>query len=180
MTAHHHERTPVRLTDRGNLRRSPATTAPSARPLVAFHDVSLTLARTPLLTHLDLTVHPGEHVALIGLPPTHTTTIADLLTGRTAPTRGHVTTHTTPHVHPATPTTTLARTITGHPEPDPDDPHLRTALTTADLPHDPTTPLAELPRDLTHRLHPARSHYADLTDARLLVLTHPPPGEHLT
>ncbi|MFY7066309.1 ABC transporter ATP-binding protein [Nocardiopsis changdeensis] len=176
MTPHHHERTPVRLTDRDRLHRSPATTAPRARPLVEFHDVS----HTPLLSHLDLTVHPGEHVALIGLPTDHTTTLTDLLTGHTTPTHGRITTHTTPHIHTSTPHTTLAHTITGHPDPDPHDPHLHTALAHAHLPTTPTTPLSDLPTDLTHRLHTARTHYADLTHHHLLVLTHPAPGEHLT
>ncbi|CAL9341438.1 hypothetical protein SUDANB121_00289 [Nocardiopsis dassonvillei] len=166
----------MRLTDRDRLHRSPATTPPRPRPLVEFHDVS----HTPLLTHLDLTVHPGEHVALIGLPTDHTTTLTDLITGHTTPAHGRITTHTTPHIHTATPTTTLARTITGHPRPDPDDPHLHTALTDTGLPATPTTPLADLPHHLTPRLHPARTRYAHLTDAHLLVLTHPAPGEHLT
>ncbi len=166
----------MRLTDRDRLHRSPATTAPSARPLVEFHDVS----HTPLLSHLDLAVHPGEHVALIGLPKDHTTTLTDLLTGRTAPAHGHITTRTAPRIHTATPHATLAHTITGRPDPDPDDPHLHTALAHAGLPTPPPTPLADLPADLTPRIHTARIHYADLTDAHLLVLTHPAPGEHLT
>ncbi|MFD6095767.1 ABC transporter ATP-binding protein [Nocardiopsis flavescens] len=166
----------MRLTDRDRMHRSRATHAPGARPLVEFHDVS----HTPLLSHLDLTVHPGEHVALIGLPADHTATLTDLLTGHTAPAHGRITTHTTPHLHTATPTTTLAHTVTGHPRPAADDPHLHTALTEAGLPATPAAPLADLPPHLTPRLHTARTRYAHLTDAHLLVLTHPAPGEHLT
>ena len=114
MTVHHHEWTPVRLTDRGRLHRSPATTAPSARPLVEFHDVS----HTPLLSHVDLAVHPGEHVALIGLTADHATALTRLLTGRTTPAHGHITAHTTPRIHTCTPRTTLARTITGRTRPE--------------------------------------------------------------
>lgn len=88
----------MRLSNRGKLRRSPARTPHPAQPLVELHDVSLTHAHTPLLDHLDLTIHPGEHVALVGLSTTATTALTHLLTGRTTPTHGRITTHTPTHL----------------------------------------------------------------------------------
>uniref|UniRef100_UPI0037441172 ATP-binding cassette domain-containing protein n=1 Tax=Nocardiopsis sp. FIRDI 009 TaxID=714197 RepID=UPI0037441172 len=97
----------MKLSHRGKLHASPAPTPPTRPPLIELHNVSLIHDRTPLITHLDLTVHPGEHVALIGLSPTATTALTHLLTGHTTPTHGHITTHTTAHLttepHPTHP-----------------------------------------------------------------------------
>ncbi|MFI6576027.1 ABC transporter ATP-binding protein [Nocardiopsis sp. NPDC050513] len=95
----------MRLSDRGHLHATPAPATTPHPPLVELHDVSLTHGHTPLLTHLDLTVRPGEHIALIGLSPTATNALTHLLTGHTTPTHGHITTHTPAHLttepHPA-------------------------------------------------------------------------------
>ncbi|MGW8529285.1 MULTISPECIES: ATP-binding cassette domain-containing protein [Nocardiopsidaceae] len=166
----------MRLTNRGKLRRSPAHTPPTTRPLLEFHDVSLPPAHPPLLDHLDLTVHPGEHVSLVGLTPTATTALTHLLTHRTTPTRGRITTHAPTHLLTPTPHTTLAQTITGHPAPDPHDPHLTHTLTTAGL--DPAhlhTPLTRLDPALATRIHQARTLYTRHTGARLFLLTTPAP-----
>ncbi|MCY9783835.1 ABC transporter ATP-binding protein [Nocardiopsis sp. EMB25] len=123
----------MRLSHRGKLHASPAPTPPPPPPLIELHDVSLTHNHTPLISHLDLTIRPGEHVALIGLSPTATTALTHLLTGRTTPAHGHITTHTPAHLttqlHPThapllihtgptpptpTPTTALIH-LTNHP-----------------------------------------------------------------
>ncbi|WP_017569088.1 ABC transporter ATP-binding protein/permease [Nocardiopsis halotolerans] len=163
----------MRISNRGKLRRNPDHTPPTTPPLVEFHDVSLTQARTRLLDHLDLTLHPGEHVALVGLSTTATTALTRLLTGQATPTHGRLTTHT--HTHVLQPHPTLAHTITGHTTPNPDDPHLTHTLTHTNL--DPThlhTPLDALPHHLLPRVHQARALYAQHTNTRLLLLTDPP------
>ncbi|WP_150245598.1 ABC transporter ATP-binding protein/permease [Nocardiopsis quinghaiensis] len=166
----------MRLSNRGKLRRSPDHTPAPTKPLVEFHDVSLTQDRTPLLDHLDLTIRPGEHLALVGLPTTATTALTRLLTGQGTPTHGHLTIHTHTHQLTTHPHTTLAHTITGQPAPDPDDPHLAHALAHTDLdPAHLSTPLTTLPAHLTPRIHQARDLYAQHTNTRLLLLTDPPP-----
>lgn len=166
----------MRLSDRGRLRRNPDHTRPSTPPLVELHDVSLTQARTHLVDHLDLTVHPGEHVALVGLSTTAATALTRLLTGQSTPAHGHLTTRTrtrTPIPHP-----TLAQAITAHPSPDPDDPDLAHALTHTHL--DPAhlhTPLTALRPELRDHIDQARDIYAQSTNARLFLLTDPPPDQ---
>ncbi|WP_159943477.1 MULTISPECIES: ABC transporter ATP-binding protein [unclassified Nocardiopsis] len=168
----------MRLSHRGKLRRSSATATAPAPPLVELHDVSLVRARARLLDHLDLAVHPGEHVALVGLDPDATTALTHVLTGRTTPTYGRLAAHTgtrllTPHPRP-----TLGHALTGQMRPDPADPHLTPALAAAGL--DPAhlrTPLADLDPDLRPRLERARDLYATRTDTRLLLLTDPPPEQ---
>ncbi|GAB2487924.1 ABC transporter ATP-binding protein [Nocardiopsis aegyptia] len=164
----------MRLSDRGRLHRTPHTT-PAAPPLIELRDVSLTHDRTTLVDHLDLTVHENEHVALIGLTTTATTALAHLLTGRTTPTHGHVTTHTpaqhfTPHPHH-----TLAQALTGHPNPSPLDPHLPPTLAATGLdPRDLHTPLARLDHRLLTHIHHARTLYALRTGTRLFIHTTDP------
>ena len=169
----------MRLSNRGKLRRSPARTPHPAQPLVELHDVSLTHAGTPLLDHLDLTINPGEHIALVGLSTTATTALTHLLTHHTTPTHGHITTHTPTHLLTPTPHTTLAQTITGHTTPNPHDPHLTHALTTTGL--DPAhlhTPLTDLDPHLTPHIHQARTLYTHHTGARLFLLTTPHTPHH--
>ncbi|WP_179811466.1 ABC transporter ATP-binding protein [Nocardiopsis sinuspersici] len=166
----------MRLSNRGRPRRNPDHTHAPTTPLVEFHDVSLTQARTRLLDHLDLTIHPGEHLALVGLSTTATTALTHLLTGQSTPTHGHLTTHTNPHLLTTHPHPTLAHTITGHSTPDPGDPHLAHTLAHTGL--DPAhlhTPLTALPAHLTPLIHQARDTYAQRTNTRLLLLTDPPP-----
>lgn len=104
---HHHQNgTPVRLTHRTTLHTRPTTT-PTDPPLVEL--VNLTLA--PHLHHLDLTLRPGEHLALVGL--TDPTALTRLLTGHTRPTTGHLHTHHRAHIHHLDPTT-IQITTTHH------------------------------------------------------------------
>ncbi|WP_285733009.1 ABC transporter ATP-binding protein, partial [Nocardiopsis sp. ATB16-24] len=174
MTTTPDERTPVRLSDRGRLRRSPDHTPPSTPPLVELHDVSLTQAHTRLIDRLDLTVHPGEHVALVGLSTAAATALTRLLTGQSAPAHGHLTTRTRTRTPAHTPHPTLAQAITGHPSPDPADPHLAHALNHTRL--DPDHPHTPHP-DLQDRIDQARDLYAQSTNARLFLLTDPPPDQ---
>ncbi|PDP84963.1 bacteriocin/lantibiotic ABC transporter [Glycomyces fuscus] len=162
----------MRISTRGKLRRTTDPSPAPPPPLVEFHDVSLTQDRTRHLEHLDLTLHPGEHVALVGLSRDATTALTRLLTGQTAPTRGRLATHTRAHI--LTPRPTLAHTITGRHTPDPDDPHLAHALARTRLePHSLHAPLDSLPPALLPRVHQARALYAQRTNTRLLVLTDP-------
>ncbi|WP_017577342.1 hypothetical protein [Nocardiopsis kunsanensis] len=84
----------MRLTHRHTLH-----TPPPDPPLVELVDLTL----PPHLHHLNLTLHPGEHLALVGL--TDPTTLTRLLTS-------HLRTHHT-HIHPLDPTT-LHITTTHH------------------------------------------------------------------
>ncbi|MBB6120028.1 ABC transporter ATP-binding protein [Nocardiopsis algeriensis] len=168
----------MRLSNRHQLHTT-RTTGPAHTPLLELRDICLTRARTPLLTHLDLTVHAGEHITLLTLEPAAATALTDLIAGRTTPTHGHITTHTTPHIHTPRTGPTLAHAVTGRSHPDPHDPHLQAALDHARLPA-PHTPLTDLIPAHTRRLHSARTHHAHHTDARLLVLSHPSADEHLT
>jgi hypothetical protein len=160
----------VRLSTRHHLRRT--TPNPPPAPLLELHDVSLTHDHHTLIHHLDLTLRPGHHIALIGLASTTATALTHLLTHHTPPTTGRITTHTpihTTHPHP-----TLAQTITGHTNPDHHDPHLHHALTTAHLdPHHLNTRLADLDPALTSNIHRARTLYTHHTGARLLLINQP-------
>lgn len=171
----------MRLSDREKLRRA-TTTPTTAQPLVEFHEVSVAHAHTRLLDHLDLTVHTGEHVALVGLSTTATTALTHLLTGHTHPTHGHITTHTPVHTTTPDPHHTLAQAITHHTGPEHDDPHLSQALNHTGLHHiDPHTQVSDLPPALHPTLHQARTLYALATGARLIVTTEhttPPPTPH--
>lgn len=177
----------MRLSHRQHLRHSTTPTHTPAPPLVELHDVSLTHAHHTLLHHLDLTIRPGQHIALVGLPPTAATALTDLLTGHTHPTHGHITTHTP--IHTTHPDPTIAQAITGHTHPNPHDPHLTHALTTTGLttPH-AHTPLADLDPALTPHIHHARTLYAHHTGAHLLIINQPttptpnptPDTAHLT
>ena len=168
----------MRLSDREKLRRP--TTTHHRRPLVELHRVSLT--HTRLLDHLDLIVHTGEHVALVGLSTTAATALTHLLTGHTRPAHGHITTHTPAHVTTPQPHHTLAQAITHHTTPDHHDPDLTHCLHDTGMHHlDPHTPIADLPPALHPTLHRARSLYALATGARLIVTTEhttPPPTPH--
>ncbi|MGW5877400.1 ABC transporter ATP-binding protein [Nocardiopsis terrae] len=176
----------MRLSTRHHLRHSTHTTPPAA-PLLELHDVSLTHAHHPLLHHLDLTIRPGQHIALVGLTTTAATALTHLLDHTAHPTHGHITTHTP--IHTTQPDPTLAQTITGHPRPNPHDHHLTHTLTTTHLdPRHLNTPLTDLDPALTPRIHRARTLYAHRTGAHLLLINHPhtptPPPEpdtaHLT
>ncbi|NKZ02129.1 ABC transporter ATP-binding protein [Nocardiopsis alborubida] len=167
----------MRISNRGKLRSTTDHSTAPRPPLVEFHDVSLTHDRTRHLDHLDLTLHPGEHVALVGLTHEATTALTRLLTGQSAPTRGRLATHTRAHI--LTPRPTLAHTITGQSAPDTDDPHLAHALAHTRLDtHRLHTPLDALPPALLPRIHQARALYAQRTNTRLLVLTDPPAHDH--
>ncbi|MFV2198040.1 ABC transporter ATP-binding protein [Nocardiopsis sp. LOL_012] len=112
----------MRLSHRGKLHHSPATERPQPRPLMHFHDVSLTRDRRTVLSHLDLTVHTGEHIALIGLPTTATTHLVHLLTTHGHPTHGRLTTHAPIHHNPPTPPTTPCLLLHTDPPPTTPDP----------------------------------------------------------
>lgn len=162
----------MRISNRGKLRRSAQPAPTPDPPLVEFHDVSLTRARTPVLDHLDLIVRPGEHVALVGLSAAATTALTHLLTGQATPTHGHLLLHTGTRL--LTPEPTLAQAVCGHSAPAPDDPHLAHALTHTDLTPDHLhTPLHALPAHLTPRIHHAQDLYAQSTNSRLLLRVDP-------
>lgn len=176
----------MRLSTRHHLRRTTHHTPP-ATPLLELHDVSLTHDHHTLLHHLDLTLHPGQHIALVGLTTTAATALTHLLNHHTPPTTGHITTHTP--IHTTHPNPTLAQTITGHTHPHHHDPHLTHALTTTHLtPHHLNTPLIDLDPALTPRIHHARTLYAHHTGTRLLLINQPttptprptPTTAHLT
>lgn len=171
----------MRLSDRTHLHRT-TTTPTITRPLVHLHDVSHTH-----LPRLDLTIHPGHHIALLGLSAPARRTLTHLLTARVHPTHGHITAHTRTHTTPTRPT--LAQAITGLTHPDPHDPHLLHALTTTGLTHHPhTTPLTTLQPHLSPHIHQARTLYAHTIGAHLLLIDHPhtptpappPTTAHLT
>ncbi|WP_017607640.1 hypothetical protein [Nocardiopsis xinjiangensis] len=96
----------MRLTYRHTLHTHP-TTPSTNPPLVELVDLTL----TPHLHHLDLTLHPGEHLALVGL--SDPTVLTRLLTGHTRPTTGHLHTHHA-HIHPLDPTTIQITTTHHH------------------------------------------------------------------
>lgn len=178
----------MRLSTRHHLRHTTHHT-PTATPLLTLHDVSLThpTEPNPLLHHLDLTINPGQHIALIGLTPTATRALTQLLHHHTNPTTGHISPHTP--IHTTHPNATLVQTITGHTHPNPHDPHLTHALTTTHLdPRHLNTPTADLDPALTTHIHHARTLYAHHTGARLLLINQPttptprptPTTAHLT
>ncbi|MEC3891241.1 ABC transporter ATP-binding protein [Nocardiopsis alba] len=172
----------MRLIDRGHLHHTTTAPTPPPPPLLRIRDLTHTH-----LHHLDLTLRPSEHVALVGLTTPARTTLTRLLHGHLHPTRGDL--HTTTALHHTRPHPTLAQAITGHTHPHPDDPHLHHALTATGLHHHPhTTPLKHLQPHLASHLHHARTLYAHHTHAHLLLIEQPttptppptPTTAHLT
>ncbi|WP_017580366.1 ATP-binding cassette domain-containing protein [Nocardiopsis valliformis] len=177
----------MRLSTRHHLRHTTHHTPPPTTPLLQLHDVSLTHNHHTLIHHLDLTLHPGQHIALLGLPTTTAHALTQLLNHHTPPTTGHITTHT--KIHTTHPNATLAQTITGHTNPDHHDPYLAHTLTTTHLnPHHLDTPTADLDPALTPHIHHARTLHAHHTGAHLLLINQPttptpkptPTTAHLT
>ncbi|MEV4975900.1 ABC transporter ATP-binding protein [Streptomyces scopuliridis] len=57
---------------------------------IDLRDITLDYGRGPVLHHFDLTVHPGEHLALLGPNGSGKSTVLSLIAGLYAPTRGHL------------------------------------------------------------------------------------------
>ncbi|MBP2356079.1 ABC-type multidrug transport system fused ATPase/permease subunit [Kribbella aluminosa] len=73
--------------------RAAAATIPEGRVVIRFEDVSFRYPGTdrPVLTHLNLTLHPGELLAVVGLNGAGKSTLIKLLGGLYVPTSGRIT-----------------------------------------------------------------------------------------
>ena len=74
-------------------REKSGTGAPLSYPLsIEFKDVSFTYPQTekPVLEHLNLTIRPGEKIALVGQNGAGKTTLVKLLTGLYQPSSGEI------------------------------------------------------------------------------------------
>uniref|UniRef100_UPI0016421C34 ATP-binding cassette domain-containing protein n=1 Tax=Burkholderia gladioli TaxID=28095 RepID=UPI0016421C34 len=63
---------------------------PSAAPLVRLRDVHLSYGATPVLQGIDLAVHRGQAVSIIGPSGSGKSTILRCIAGLQRPTRGEI------------------------------------------------------------------------------------------
>src|SRR3984885_13024248 len=68
----------------------PAGTTRSGSPLLQLKDIALTFGGTPLLSGAELSVSPGERVALVGRNGTGKSTLLKLAAGLIEPDRGSI------------------------------------------------------------------------------------------